>query len=557
MEVLVPLSLIPHISLLIGRYLSSDYRRAAGKLIIHNSFRTACDTFNDTYRRKASGNEIPLSTFKQNILDDGLRLIIAKNKEADAVLMRFDLCPQTGHHQSGLLPEELKNVTPDWCEVTPTSGPGNDVDTRRILLTELDETLDPDSPELEIPDDITETGEYQESGEEEDTAGAQKTPVKPSEPDRDTTVRPTCRQKGKRYHPCSDPFEVDAIANGYWKWYNTVVKEVLCRILHSWKMEKDVKQNLYIAIDAVFVNEQTHIHVKGGRTESPEKKPKVGLWNIKVEWETGSYMITDSDLLNATKQLMAFILSNGLNKRHFIFFTDGEDCIFKMIQSFFGEWHYTIYLDYLHARNKIFDRLSSALVARREPDPRREPELYKIGPKKGQVKSQAMISVSRLFARRAVSILWAGNVDELIQYLENIPKEYIQKQYELDKLIGYFRKKQPYITCYALRRRLGLRNSSCFVEGINKTLVSARQKDNGMSFRVLGSSVLASYTALFQNNEDQKWFSESVFTFNQAAHGTSESKITNCCGTRMSQFHWVTNEERTKYGPRKTYHHDD
>ncbi len=557
MEVLVPLSLIPHIGLRNGRYLSAEYRRTAGKLIVNDSFRTACDTFNDIYRKKVSGSELPLSTFEQDILDDGLRLIIAKNKEADAVLTRFGICLQTGHHQSGILPEEIKNVPPDWCEVTPASNAMNLVDARRRLLMELDGTFDLNSPGLEIPGDLTEFNEYHESIDDEDMEGDEKSPIKPSEPDRDATVRITRKRRQKRYQPCSDPFEVDAIANGYWKWYNEAVKEESCRILHNWKLEKDVKQNLYIAIDAVFVNEQTDSHVKGGRTEFPDKKPKVGLWNIKVEWETGSYIITDPDLLNAIKQLMAFVLDNSLNKRHFIFFTDGEDCIFKMIKSFFGEWYYTIYLDYLHARNKIFDRLSSALAARREPDPRREPELYKIGPKKGQVKSQAMISVSRLFARRASSILWAGNVDELIQYLQNIPEEYVQKQFELDKLIGYFRNKRPYITCYALRRRLGLRNSSCFVEGINNTLVSARQKDNGMSFRVLGSSVLASYTALFQNGEDSEWFKESVFTFSQTSHKTSDTKGSICCGTKVSQFHWITDEERTKYGPRKTYQHDD
>ncbi|MCR5403085.1 MAG: hypothetical protein K6E91_04600, partial [Butyrivibrio sp.] len=189
MKVLVPLSLIPHIGLRNGRYLAADYRRQTSKLIITSSLRTACDIFNDINMRKVSGTEIPLSTFKQDIKDEGLRLIIAKNKEADAVLMRFGLCPQTGRHQSGLLPEELKNNPPDWCKVTPASSTGNDAGAARRLLAELDETLNPDSPGLEIPEDPTEPDGYQESGDEEDETGVEKTPVKPSEPDRDTTVR--------------------------------------------------------------------------------------------------------------------------------------------------------------------------------------------------------------------------------------------------------------------------------------------------------------------------------------------------------------------------------
>lgn len=546
MDVLVPVSLIPHMGLRNGRYLTTAYRRIACKQTTKESFRGACVTFNDTMGRTKSGTAIPLSTFEQDVLDDGLRLIIAKNMEADAVLQRFGIVPETGKHISGALPDNIKNNVPDWCEVAPAPSHEDAAKEVEEVLKQLDETFNPHQPDLEIPEDPS--GSQQQEAE-----GA----CTPSEPDRDTTIRTKKRRRVKKYKPCKDPYEVDAIANGYVRWFNNAVKIEPYRILRSWKLERDVTQVLYIAIDAVFVNEQAEKHVKGGSTESPEKKPKVGLWTAKLEWETGSYLITDPDLHNAVKQILAYILENSLNKRFFVFFTDGEKCIFEKIDSFFKEWNYVIYLDFLHARDKIFDRLSNALVARREPDPRKEPELYRRGSKKGEIKKQAMISVSRLYARRAVSILWAGNVAELIQYLRNIPKEDIKNQLELDKLIGYFENKEEYITCYALRRRLGLRISSCFVEGANKTLVSARQKDNGMSWRVLGSSVIASHKALFQNQEDELWFSRSIFTFRRADEGASSPIDLRARGTTMNRFHMITTEEREKHGPKKTCHHDD
>ena len=552
---LVPFSLIPHLGLRNGRYLTSSYRRTACKLVTKESFREACATFNDTMGRTQSGTAIPLTTFEQDVLADGLRLIVAKNMEADAVLLRYGFSPETGQHVSGGLPDQIRNSIPDWCEVVPPLTHEAARKESETILKQLDETFNPKVPDLDVPEDPSDS-----DGSNDEVVPQQKVAEvvnAPSEPDRDSTIKTKKRRRKKKYKPCADPFEVDAVANGYVQWFNEAVKVDSYRILRTWKLERDVHQVLYIAMDAVFVNEQAKTHVKGGSTESPEKKPKVGLWTVKLEWEAESYLITDPDLHNATKQLLAYILENELNRRFFVFFTDGEKCIFDKIESFFENWNYTIYLDFLHARDKIFDRLSSALVAKREPDPRKEPELYRKGPKKGEIKKQAMISVSRLYARRAVSILWAGNVQELIRYLRNIPKEDIQKQTELDKLIAYFENKEKYITCYALRRRLGLRVSSCFVEGANKTLVSTRQKDNGMSWRVLGSSVIASHKAILENHEDELWFSKSIFTFRQGNNNGLASIDLSRLGTSMTQFHMVTAEEREKFGPKKTYHHDE
>ena len=56
-----------------------------------------------------------------------------------------------------------------------------------------------------------------------------------------------------------------------------------------------------------------------------------------------------------------------------------------------------------------------------------------------------------------------------------------------------------------LRRRLGLRISSNRVEKANDLVVAQRQKHNGMSWSVSGSSALAQISALFINGDASVW----------------------------------------------------
>lgn len=75
----------------------------------------------------------------------------------------------------------------------------------------------------------------------------------------------------------------------------------------------------------------------------------------------------------------------------------------------------------------------------------------------------------------------------------------------------------PYIPCYALRKELGLRNSSNTGEKMNDLIVSDRQKHNGMSWSKEGSVALASITALKRNKESRKWFEKRELDFELAA----------------------------------------
>ncbi|MDO9535590.1 MAG: hypothetical protein Q7J85_09755, partial [Bacillota bacterium] len=71
--------------------------------------------------------------------------------------------------------------------------------------------------------------------------------------------------------------------------------------------------------------------------------------------------------------------------------------------------------------------------------------------------------------------------------------------------------------CYALRKQLGLRNSSNKGEKANDLCVADRQKHNGMSWSKSGSVALASVISLHLNNEQELWCSKDTLSFTWAA----------------------------------------
>jgi hypothetical protein len=87
----------------------------------------------------------------------------------------------------------------------------------------------------------------------------------------------------------------------------------------------------------------------------------------------------------------------------------------------------------------------------------------------------------------------------------------------LQKLIDYLKRNKVYIPCYAVRKILGLRNSSNIGEKMNDLVVSDRQKHNGMSWSNPGSVALASISSLKRNGETIRWFEKRELVFKLAA----------------------------------------
>lgn len=78
-----------------------------------------------------------------------------------------------------------------------------------------------------------------------------------------------------------------------------------------------------------------------------------------------------------------------------------------------------------------------------------------------------------------VRSIWARNVKGAkgaLDYIAAIDKKYIKSQESLDSLRGYIMRKQENIPCYAIRKGLGLHNSSNPVEKANDIIVAHRQK---------------------------------------------------------------------------------
>ena len=113
--------------------------------------------------------------------------------------------------------------------------------------------------------------------------------------------------------------------------------------------------------------------------------------------------------------------------------------------------------------------------------------------------------------------LWHGCVDRAIALLQTIEPAKIKNQEALAKLIGYLERNRPYLPCYAVRKRLGLRNSSNRGEKANDLVVSDRQKHNGMSWSRCGSIALAAVTALVRNQEYLRWFQTRTLSFSFSA----------------------------------------
>ena len=109
------------------------------------------------------------------------------------------------------------------------------------------------------------------------------------------------------------------------------------------------------------------------------------------------------------------------------------------------------------------------------------------------------------YIKNILRMLWVGNVQEAIFYLNGLDISQIKSNDWLKELIGYLGRKQPQIICYALRFELGLRISSNRVEKANDLLVAQRQKHGGMSWSFEGSHSLASIAMVMQNKEMEQW----------------------------------------------------
>lgn len=212
---------------------------------------------------------------------------------------------------------------------------------------------------------------------------------------------------------------------------------------------------------------------------------------IHCEQGDQSYCITGHGIKYVLSLLVAFLLNNQLFTYRLQFFTDGYTILHDAITWCFS-WYPNmgILLDWYHLKEKCKRQLSSAMNG-------------------SVIRNETLTEL--------LPLLWYGQVDQAIAYLKNVDASQIKNPEAITQLIGYYERNRMHIPCYAVRKELGLRNSSQIGERMNGLLVSERQKHNGMSWSVSGSTALASLTALARNNEHARWFNEGIIDFKLAA----------------------------------------
>ena len=241
------------------------------------------------------------------------------------------------------------------------------------------------------------------------------------------------------------------------------------------KIESAPEECVYISIDDIGVK-----HQKDSRKEGSVRDYKyIENTVAHIQYGDESYILTGIGMRNVFKSVLAFLLVNNLLSRELIFLTDGAQDLRSHIQSVFQFHSYTIILDWFHLKKRCQEWLSMAV--------------------RGKDRRNAILE-------KVLRYLWAGDVTSAEKYLSSLDPADIKNKKWLDNLLGYFQKKGEAITCYALRAKLGLRNSSNPVEKANDLIVAGRQKHNGMAWSPNGSGALAALQMIYLNHQPDLWF---------------------------------------------------
>lgn len=259
------------------------------------------------------------------------------------------------------------------------------------------------------------------------------------------------------------------------------------------KIEPVPGECVYVSIDDIGVK-----HQKDSRKEGSVRDYKyVENTVAHIQYGDRSYILTGIGMRNVFKSVLAFLLVNNLLSRELVFLTDGAQDIRNHIQSVFQFHPYTVILDWFHLKKRCQEWLSMAI--------------------RGKDRRNAILE-------KTLRYLWAGDAAGASGYLSSLDPADIKNRKWLDDLIGYFQKKGDAITCYALRAKLGLRNSSNPVEKANDLVVAGRQKHNGMAWSPEGSGALAALQMIYLNNQPELWFHrKELYLFSPLLEGTKKA----------------------------------
>jgi hypothetical protein len=220
------------------------------------------------------------------------------------------------------------------------------------------------------------------------------------------------------------------------------------------------------------------------REAGKSSRPKVANTVARIEQGSKYFTLSAGNLGQVLRFVLAFLLHNDLLGGRLHLFTDGYRRLQDTLMAFFA-WHPRVWLvlDWYHVVKKFKEDLSRACRAR-------------------EIRNRHLGTLVRF--------LWYGMVTEARQYLDIIPADEVKDPASIERLSNYLERNEPAIPCYALRRRLGLRNGSSGVESANNQVTARRQKRNGMSWSKAGSHALTALSVLVSNRCQDIWVREQT-----------------------------------------------
>lgn len=253
---------------------------------------------------------------------------------------------------------------------------------------------------------------------------------------------------------------------------------------------EDPAVTTYVSVDDIGVTRQKDSRKPGSGRDTKYVEDTV----VHVSHGDGRYILAGVGMEGILRLLAAFLLSNGLMEGHnLVFFTDGARNIRSSLEKLFPYRPYAVILDWYHLEKKCREYLSSALKGK-------------------DIRNQV--------SEELLKYLWAGNTEYATDYLLHLDGGIVKDRGWLERLVQYLDRNYSCIPCYALRKELGLRNSSNPVEKANDMAVAQRQKHNGMSWSRHGSSALSRIRSVYLNGEADIWFREKRLGFQLSSPGS-------------------------------------
>jgi hypothetical protein len=253
---------------------------------------------------------------------------------------------------------------------------------------------------------------------------------------------------------------------------------------------EDRATSVAVSIDDVGAKEQK-AHRSVGARQRRGKRPMVQTTVAHIESAGGSYAVSGGSVAGVLRVVLGYLLANALGGGRVVVFLDGQKSLRCAVGLALGAaGRLQVILDWHHLHKRVAQELSEALNNR-------------------AYRNEVLEEVAHW--------LWYGLVDDAIARVRAVDPARVKNAHRLEVLVEALESRRQIIPCYALRKELGLRNSSNVGEKYNDLIVAERQKHNGMSWSADGSGALAALATMVVNDEHAQWFEAGAIRFAPAA----------------------------------------